>query len=344
MKIEILDNSRYEEYESFLLSQEHSLFYHSTKYKDFLEDLLGCESRYLLAYDNNKIVAALPLMIKNGSLGKVVNSLPYYGSNGGIICQSNDNQSEILAAFKKSLSLIDYASLTLVSSPFEDSISTLIAPVTDQRISQITPLDPSAENYSEYIFSIIEGSTRRNIKKAQKLQVKVVVRNEEAINFLEQAHNENMAIIGGKAKSHAFFERITKYFLPDVDYKIYIAELNGTPIAALLVFFCNKTVEYFTPVIKNEFRDYQPLAVIVFEAMKDVMKENYKYWNWGGTWLTQSGVYQFKKKWGAMEKLYNYSTHVKNDEILKVDRDFLAKEYEGFYVYNFNEIDMHAKV
>ena len=344
MKIEVLDKSRYEEYENFLLSQEHSLFYHSAKYKEFLEDLLGCESRYLLAYDNNKIVAALPLMIKNGSLGKVVNSLPYYGSNGGIICQSNDNQSEILAAFEKSLSLIDYASLTLVSSPFEDSISMLIATVTDQRISQITPLDPSAENYSEYIFSIIEGSTRRNIKKAQKLQVKVVVRNEEAINFLEQAHNENMVVIGGKAKSPLFFERITKYFLSNADYKIYVAELNGTPIAALLVFFYNKTVEYFTPVIKNEFRDYQPLAVIVLEAMKDAMKENYKYWNWGGTWLTQSGVYQFKKKWGAVERLYNYSTYIKNDKILKVGKDVLAKEYEGFYAYHFNEVGICAEV
>lgn len=342
MKIEILDKSRYEEYESFLLSCEYSLFYHSTKYKDFLEDLLGCESQYLLAYDNGKLVAALPLMIKNGSLGKVVNSLPYYGSNGGIVC--SNTQSKYSVIFKESLSLINYTSLTLVSSPFEDGISTLLDKVTDQRISQITHLNPASEDYSEYIFSIIEGSTRRNIKKAQKFGIKVVKKNEEAVSFLEQVHNENMVVIGGKAKSHAFFEKITKYFLPDIDYKIYVAELNGAPIAALLVFFYNRTVEYFTPVIRDEFRDYQPLASILFEAMKDAMKANYKYWNWGGTWLTQSGVYQFKKKWGAIEKLYNYYTHVRNDEILKVDKYAVAKEYDGFYTYNFNEVDMHAEI
>jgi lipid II:glycine glycyltransferase (peptidoglycan interpeptide bridge formation enzyme) len=342
MKIEILDKSRYEEYESFLLSCEHSLFYHSTKYKDFLEDILGCESKYLLAYDDGKIVAALPLMIKNGSIGKVVNSLPYYGSNGGIIGKCTD--LNLASIFQKEVQSLDYTSLTLVSCPFEDSVSTLLDKVTDHRISQITPLDPASEDYSEYIFSIIEGSTRRNIKKAQKFGIKVVVKNEEAVGFLEQVHNKNMAVIGGKAKSNVFFEKITKYFLPDIDYKIYVAELNGAPIAALLVFFYNGTVEYFTPAIKNEFRDYQPLAAILFEAMKDAMKTNYKYWNWGGTWLTQSGVYQFKKKWGAVEKLYNYSTHVRSKEILKVDKDVLAKEYEGFYIYNFNEVDVHAKI
>jgi len=336
MEIKILNEDLYEDYENFLLSDPRSLFYHSIKYKNFLEDLLGCESRYLLAYENNKIIAALPLMIKDGPLGKVINSLPYYGSNGGIIGDSHNKDA--ISLFKNDLSLMEYASLTMVSSPTEDSISELFSTFTDQRISQITPLDPDSDDYDQYIFSVIESSTRRNIRKAQNLNIKVSIQNEKALPFLEQVHNENMLSIGGKAKSPDFFSKIRHHFEPMRDYKVYVAESEGISIAGLLLFFYNKTVEYFTPVIQQEHREKQALGLLVFEAMKDSMAKGYNAWNWGGTWLTQTGVYQFKKKWGAIEKSYHYATIIKNSNILSVDQKILMKAYDGFYIYNFSKI------
>ena len=98
MHIELLTKDNEQKYESFLLSQKTSMFYHSVKYKNFLEDILSCDSHYLLAMEANKIVGALPLMIKDGPLGKVVNSLPYYGSHGGILGDSVN--SDVIHLFK----------------------------------------------------------------------------------------------------------------------------------------------------------------------------------------------------------------------------------------------------
>ncbi|MBX3486364.1 MAG: GNAT family N-acetyltransferase [Candidatus Paracaedibacteraceae bacterium] len=342
MKIEILTPEYYSEYESFLQSQPDSLLYHSIKYKNFLEDLLNCQSHYVLIKNSDHtIIAALPLMIKQGSLGPIINSLPYYGSNGGMI--GDINNPNVIKLFKDHLKSLDYASMTFVSSPILDNIAHISPEVTDQRVSQITPLKPSVDDFDVYIESLIESSTRRNINKAKRLGIEVKVRNYDALDFLEKIHNENMQVVGGKAKTHNFFQKIPHHFIADQDFKIYTAELNNQPIAALLVFFYNKTAEYFTPVTKHEFRESQPMAAILAYALKDAMIMGYTNWNWGGTWITQTGVYQFKKKWGAQERSYNYVTILKNLDILTTSRESLSKEYDGFYMYNFNEVAKHAK-
>ncbi len=85
MEIKILNLDFHSEYEKFLLSNKEGLFYYSLKYRDFLKELLGCEEEYLVAVDGKNIIGILPLMYINGEYGRVYNSLPYYGSHGGII-------------------------------------------------------------------------------------------------------------------------------------------------------------------------------------------------------------------------------------------------------------------
>jgi hypothetical protein len=77
-------------YNDFVSNHKNSMFFHTNKYKRLLKTILGVEDNYLLAIDENQAIQAiLPLMYKKGSLGTVVNSLPFYGSNGAIL-SNND--------------------------------------------------------------------------------------------------------------------------------------------------------------------------------------------------------------------------------------------------------------
>ena len=85
LEIKSLTTDLYSQYNDFLLRYEGALLYYSVKYKEFLKDLLKCEEDYLLAVEGDNIVGILPLMYIEGKFGKVYNSLPFYGPNGGII-------------------------------------------------------------------------------------------------------------------------------------------------------------------------------------------------------------------------------------------------------------------
>ena len=76
---------REEAYDQFLRACPIALFYHSLRFPNFLVRLLGCEQRYARALRRANLVGALALMAKKSPYGRVLNSLPCFGSNGGLL-------------------------------------------------------------------------------------------------------------------------------------------------------------------------------------------------------------------------------------------------------------------
>jgi lipid II:glycine glycyltransferase (peptidoglycan interpeptide bridge formation enzyme) len=160
--------------------------------------------------------------------------------------------------------------------------------------------------------------------------------DNEAMTFLVEVHEENMREIGGLAKSRNFFGALPQYFRPGQDYRLYVASLGGEPVAAIVVFFYNQTVEYYTPVVRKEYRDSQALSAVIFRAMCDASAAGYAWWNWGGTWLSQEGVYRFKSRWGTKDMPYRYFTSVHNPAVLKASPAELLAWYPSFFTVPFS--------
>ena len=349
--IQPLDETLYSAYEEFLHQSDKNLFYSSVPYKCFLEKLLGCSSQYLLALDQQgNIVGALPLMIsKPGKFGKAVNSLPYYGSNGGIVLDDHKGtegmaiRQVLMDACAEQFNSGEYATMTFITNPlygdhdwYEDYFAGCLR---DERIGQITVL-PEVGDVEKQLLSIFEEPRPRNIRKAKKSGITWhVSQGADDLAFLCKTHQDNISSIGGLAKDEGFFSLLSQNFRED-EYKIFIAEYRGEPVAGLLLFYYNKTVEYFTPAVLKSFRSLQPLSLIILEAMKDAVNRGYKFWNWGGTWLTQKGVYDYKKKWGAANLPYYYYTKLINTDVLQATADELLNEYKNFYTVPFKELDL----
>lgn len=70
--------------------------------------------------------------------------------------------------------------------------------------------------------------------------------------------------------------------------------------------------------------------------MKDSIHAGYNRWNWGGTWITQEGVYNFKKKWGTEDYPYYYYNKIYDKKILEIEKQELLEEFEYFYVIPFS--------
>jgi hypothetical protein len=325
-------------YDEFLLSDERTLLYQSSRYMGFLQELLACEQRTLLVFDQNKrIVGALPLMSLNGPFGKVLNSLPYYGSNGGIVASDADVQQTLIAAYNEQTSGQDVAASTLIENPlFEIDYALVDEDLRDERIGQFTPIAHS-QNHADALMEQFHYKTRNMVRKAEKLGIKVQVENDQ-MEFLAGVHEENMREIGGLAKTRNFFTLIPKHYRADKDYKIYVARLDGQPVAAMLVFYFNRTAEYYTPVVLKDFRDTQALSAVIHTAMSDASKAGFAWWNWGGTWLTQDGVYRFKSRWGTKDITYRYFIKVNNRDLLKATREELLTGYPSFFTVPFSAL------
>ena len=349
MRIQILDSSTEEQYDTFLKKNEYTLLYASNKYRKFLIDILGDEDRYLLAVDKNStILGALPLFLKKTPYGNILNSLPFFGSNGGIVeFQAEKKVHEnLLAAFKTLGEENKCLTCTIITSPFSvPNFLNILNPqknnnfYLDERIGQITSLPNSPRQIKEKLLASFSPCRRRNINKVHHSGITSREGyDSNALFFLQKTHIENMKEINGRPKPDRFFEILPCCFDYGKDYKIYTAIYEDSPVAALLLFYFNKTVEYYITATLQQFRSLQPSALLIFEAMQDATSRGYKWWNWGGTWLSQAGVYNFKKRWGAVNNRYLYYCQTHNPKIFTASQEELQNIFSFYYVLPYQAL------
>lgn len=293
--IEPWSAAREPEVAALVAAHPEGLVYYTPAFRRYLLAVAGGECRSRLAIAEGRVTGVLPLLALAGPYGVVLNSLPFFGSNGGILSTSAAAESALLAEYDRVAAEVVVA--TWISHPFMDTVVPRHT-LTDERIAQWTTL-AGAE-----LPAGIESSARRNIQKARAEGV-TVREDDTALPFLEATHRENMAAIGGRAKPASFFASLRE-MTAGRDWRLHLAERAGQPLAALLTFEAAKTVEYVMPVVIESARTLQPTAAILAAAMTDAAARGFTRWNWGGTWLTQEGVYRFKKKWGAAERRYQY--------------------------------------
>ncbi len=348
MKIALLDNPIVSKYEEFIKTFEHGDLFYSNNYRLLLKDTLDAKDFYFILMDeSDKILAVMPSFLKERANERnVINSLPFYGSNGGILSSPDDIKSKTL--------LIDYyykfalenncVSSTIITSPHEENFdfyeNNSFYSYKDKRIGQISNLPDRKEDIEIQLMNSFHQKTRNTIRKGLKSELEITNEiSDEAWNFLYEQHNESIKNLGGVPKPKRFFASIEKKLEYGTDYKIYICRTGNNIASELLLFYYNKTVEYFTPVIKKEYRHLQPLSLIIYLAMIDASENGYKYWNWGGTWLTQDKVYFFKSRWGTTDKDYIYYTRIFKDDILHCHKNELLSGYQYFFVLPFNVLD-----
>lgn len=349
MNIELLDEDASDEFDDFLLQDGTTLLYSSSKYRNILREMLGPNDRYLVAYSaSGEIRGVLPTFVSaHRKYGRVLNSLPFYGSHGGIIEHRGDMsiRRQLMGSFADLAAQEECVTTTLISSPLDpytEAQSLYIPPgLTDYRIGQLKKLGRTRGDLDDTLMRSYHKSRRTDIRKAQKSGVKVQTRSsDEALQFLSDVHRQNMVSIGGLPKPDTFFMSIPKHFLPDVDFSVWVATVDEQPIAGLLLFYFNETVEYFTPVIVEGFREVQPMALLVHEALKDATARGYTWWNFGGTWASQSGVHSFKSRWGAEDRPYTYHVKICDPSILTRSRAELLDAYPYFFVVPFERLSV----
>ena len=168
--------------------------------------------------------------------------------------------------------------------------------------------------------ALYHQKTRNMVRKAMKMVSSVDIDND-AFDFLRRVHRENMRVLGGIAKPDAFFDLVPKHFDAGADFDFFVAEVGGERSAALLVFYFNEAAEYYTPVVRAEARTTQALSLLIHRAMTNAVERGCRKWNWGGTWSTQHGVYQFKSRWGTQDRPYTYYIKLQYRDVLECSRE-----------------------
>lgn len=346
MDVSTLTREYEQSYRDMLAHSAEATLYATLEYRDLLHDFLGVEPVYLTAIRGPDVIAALPTMIKEGKYGNVLNSLPFFGSHGGVIADSRLSKGEqrnvrhdLLDALLALAGDKGCVLSTIKTSPFETDTAfyddfSHYAYKAD-RLAQITVLPQGSQDLSERLMSVFEPRCRWSIKKALKQGFEISSsRKQECVERLQKLHEENIRAVGGPVKPLDFFVKALRHFPDDGQCELLCAMLGGEMVAGLLYFTFRDQVEYFTPAADPLHSSKQPNSLLIYEAMRRSVLRGVKYWNFGGTLPESTGLYMFKRSWGARDHPYHYYTlrHKEPDGFKTAPPGELASEYRWFYV------------
>lgn len=342
-------------WDDLVKSCEWGSFYQSSINLWLIETLTCGKPYFIFSTENGVLTGGIAYTVHDGPEGKVVNALPYYGSYGSAVLRADSGvglEKGLYQAFLARCKELDAICATVITSPFATeehhrNVKLALNPTfTDPRICQISRLPEyageSQDAYFERLMLGFEGRARTAYRKIIKTNFTLArcETESDALAFFA-IHRENIKAKNGIFKIEDFFRGVFRRSMekPE-DVEIAIVKDGDTLVGGVILFYWGNTVEYHSTCLKDDYRSIGPLNKIIVEKMLEAGMKGYKYWNFGGTWKSQEGVYNFKKSFGAQDHPYFYYTvfFKKLDKIRKMSQDELLTGYPLCFVIPFSEL------
>ncbi|WP_144903900.1 peptidoglycan bridge formation glycyltransferase FemA/FemB family protein [Halobellus captivus] len=338
--------------------------YNRRSYIEFIADWLDADAVFLGAIEERKLVGAFPLVLKENSLGNVINSSPYFGSYGGIVLSPKLNPETkrevrrgLLDEFTWFAEENDTVLSNVIVSPYETDPyfyeDTIDYTYLDERAGQIIDIpSPTAdENVKKRLFSDrFSKSCRRSVRDAKESDVTVGLTREAGERLdqfyeiykgemLGKGYDDAVVRSGGGLKDKEYFERLFDIFGDDAQLR-YVT-LNDDVIMGIVELCHGEKLQYYQPAIEMKHRNTGATNLGVYESLQWAVENGYSKYNFGGTWFSQTGLYNFKRRFGADDYIYRYyvTEHRNATHILELTPEELSEEYPGFYVVPYDELE-----
>ncbi|VVB89750.1 FemAB family protein [uncultured archaeon] len=307
---EITKNVKEDEWKEFLNNAAASGIYHTPEWKKFLEKTFGFKPYYLFVKDDNgKIAGLLPLFhIKSKLTGNRLCSVPFSHVCG--IIGNEDILKEGIRLFEE---------LGVDSLEIREHVESEVFQHRNSFSTYILELSPDTGQVWQ---KLDKGSVRWAIKKSQKTGISVeTTRNIEDIKKFYELNCITKKEIGVPCHPWNFFKNLFEIMGDHVS--LYVTRFNNEIIAGGIMEYFKDSVLYGYGAADPDYLEMHPYNAFIWNSIEDACKNGYRYYDFGRTSYDNSGLINFKKRWGTVEKKLNYSYYPKNPVSLTENRDNL---------------------
>lgn len=288
-----------EEWHNYVKNHPDGTIYHLPRWRDVLVESFNHEPFYLFARnEGNKLCGMLPLFqIKSLLTGNRLVSLPFSYICGPIA----DSEAVAIKLVKEAERLCEELKCRYLE------------------VRMMRPLSlglEANEYFSTYVLELAEPQivwkklhqkgVRWAIGKARKDGVIVRVDNTpNGLKLFDYLNQRAKRSLGVPAHPLGFLSSITHRL--SRFSKLYLAEVNGTPIAGIVTLSLKDTVCYAYGASDRRYFKYHPNDLLIWQAIEESCNQGYRYFDFGRTSPDDKGLVRFKKHWGTEQrKLYYY--------------------------------------
>ncbi|MGV8115807.1 lipid II:glycine glycyltransferase FemX [Methanothrix soehngenii] len=310
--VEIIANANADEWHKFLQTQCDATLYHTPEWKAFLEKTFGYEPRYLYATDESgRLIGMLPLFeVKSRLTGNRLCSVPFSHECGCLGDSVTRN------------ALIDGAVAFRDKSHIEkiEIRSTVENPCFQEKNTFCTHILELSQNLQETWKRLDKSSVRWAIRKSEKLGVSV--ESSTTIEDLKEFYELNCLtkqILGVPCHPWKFFKNL--FSILNGNVRMYISRHKGNTIAGGVIEHYRDRVLYGYGAADPSQLYLHPYNAFIWKSIEDACINGCRAYDFGRTSCDNTGLIQFKKKWGTQERELCYSYYPSSGRSVVTERD-----------------------
>lgn len=299
-----------EQWNNVVLASSEGTFFHTFDWSEVIkrygEKTSSFVPRHVFVVDkrSGEIVGTLPLFLDKRH--RILISLPF-GDYGGPCIAPNVNKNEVLR--------LSFQQVTETARREADEIHLKSLPKNysnwfrDHHFS-LTPLMytfilPIHGLAMDHLWKNFRRDTRRGIKKAEKEGLVVEEAQEkESMKEYYHVYSISMKHIGASVRPFTFFTVLWDTLSQRKLLNIFLARYQNECIAGLIFFSWKGRLHIYGNVSLPGFRNLRPNDLLYHETIRWGVERKLRVVDFGLTPLnSDSGLYQFKKRWGGSPTL-----------------------------------------
>jgi hypothetical protein len=299
LKLEIINPLQFDNWDNLVLSNNNYSFFHSSAWARVLLESYHYMPLYFLSVDRKQLKVLIPLMEVNSFLtGRRGVSLPFSDLCEPII-NSDINPSDVLDFIigygkKSSWKYIELRTARKLDNSIRAS-ELFLAHTLD------------LQNNEQNLFSKFRSSTKRNIKKAKKNDVKVdIYDSAESVKEFYRMNCLTRRRHGLPPQPASFFENIHNYIIKQNMGIVVLASHRKKIISGAIYFHFGKRAFYKYGASDLNYQNLRANNLVMWTGIKWYCQNGYELLHMGRTEPDNNGLKQFKNGWGTKEAQMHY--------------------------------------
>jgi len=291
---------------------------HDPRWAYVFSRLKGEDFYIAVASEDGKILGTANYTVFRGPLGAIAHANPFMGY-GGCSCVPG-REGEVIPALMRRMAehtrAIGCVTMSMAIPPFHERVTALY----------VLSLEPEYcfSNFFQYNdldrhpLDCMSSTARHRIvnRLRRTISLGVTVRLAETVEEVEtwlDIYKDRYTEIGVRPLPRQFLMESWKSFAPLKKAELFLAYQQAELLGGGLFVRGRGIVDYFSCAYNDVGMELNANVPVVDAAVKYYMELGIKRLNWQSSPSRESGVYAFKKRWGAVEGEYMIMTKVLAD-------------------------------
>jgi lipid II:glycine glycyltransferase (peptidoglycan interpeptide bridge formation enzyme) len=328
-RVEVLNPVKYAGWNEKITEHKGYTFFHLSHWAKLISETYGYTPVFQVIKEGDRIAGILPLMeVKSILTGKRGISLPFSDFSSPLV-QNSDQFSDLLEATK------DYGREAKWKYLEIKGAQDYLPSGTESYIEYEHIID--FDGNEEKLFSAFDSTTKRNIRKAIKENVKVhrsqsfesVARFYKLNSLTRQRH-------GLPPQPYSFFKNLYNIIIKENLGTVFLAEHNGNVIAGAVYLHIGKKALYKYGASNIKYQNLRANNLVMWEAIKWYDSKGFEEFSFGKTEPDNEGLRRFKNGWSVRElKSHTYRFDLQGNKFLK-----FSTQTSGFHNKIFNKLPL----